>query len=144
MLNSYLKDLIKNDKSDELGMLIKEKNYPINKLGLVDEDENRCSLLMHACEMGAVKVVKSLLEAGVKINKKDADGDTALAYSVDCEEETQKEIINLLLNAGADVKSINNENETAIDRAKEYEENDEIVLILESRLALQPKTRDKP
>lgn len=126
------KKLIKQDKGEELIALIKKSNNPINKLCITDEDQNQCSLLMHACELGKVKIVKCLLDAGAKVNKQDQDGDTALAYAVDCEEETQKDILHLLLNKGADVRLRNHENETVIDRAKEYIGNDDIIKLLES------------
>lgn len=126
------KRLIEQDNAEELIALIKKNNNPINKLCIKDEDENQCSLLMHACELGKVKIVKCLLDAGAKVNKQDQDGDTALAYAVDCEEETQKDILHLLLNKGADVRLRNHENETVIDRAKEYIGNDDIIKLLES------------
>ncbi len=126
------KRLIEQDNAEELIALIKKNNNPINKLCIKDEDENQCSLLMHACELGKVKVVKSLLDMGAKINKQDQDGDTALAYAVDCEEDTQKDILHLLLSKGADVRLRNHENETAIDRAREYVGNDDVIKLLES------------
>lgn len=131
-IEGKLKAFVEQDNGEALIDLLTKNNHSINKLCILDEDENKCSLLMYACELGNVKAAKCLLDAGAKINKQDQDGDTALAYAVDCEAETQKEIVCLLINSGADPRLANKENETAIDRAKEYDDNHEIVKLLES------------
>jgi len=133
-LNELILVLIQKDDATALLELINSSKYSFDR-EIADENGNNCTLLMHAAEQGSEKVVQALLENKAEVNKPDSDGDTALTYAVDCEEENQLNILQLLLKSGADPTIKNNEQETPLDRAKENNANEEVINQLEESLS---------
>ena len=72
---------------------------------ILDDDENECTLLMLACEEGAIETVKVLVAQGADVNAVDSEGDAVLVYAVENELEDAEEVelINVLLEHGAKV-----------------------------------------
>ena len=104
--------------------LLRQTHSPIDTW-IHDEDENYCTLLMHACEQGAVKIAAALIAAGADPQKTDPDGDTAAAYAVDSDANNVA-LLNLLREHNVDFNLPNFVKEIVLDRAREYED-DEIV-----------------
>ncbi|MBQ8345839.1 MAG: ankyrin repeat domain-containing protein [Clostridia bacterium] len=80
--------------------------------------------LIQAAYYSSFEMVEFLLERGANrsINEKDSKGDTALMWAArDKEDDTNAEIITLLLEHGADKNIRNAEGKTAYDIAVEYE-----------------------
>jgi len=67
-----------------------------------------------ANEEDCVKVIECLIKAGAKLNKKDKNGNTALMNAASALEMNIK-IINLLIQNGADMNSVNNKGFTFFD-----------------------------
>ena len=82
--------------------------------------------LIEAAERGIVKEVDSLIKAGVNINAKSNEGDTALHKAVDNE---HKEVVALLLDKGADINAKDRNGTTALLSAA-HEGNKDIVELL--------------
>ena len=64
------------------------------------------TLLMKAAKAGNDWQIKTLLKSGANVNLKDNDGWTALMYAVRYQESLNS--VKLLIEAGADVKALNN------------------------------------
>ena len=89
--------------------------------------------LMEACTYKYREIVEMLLKQdGIEVNATNDNGDTALMKAINCEEEVDydiwtnveediKKIVAMLLDAGAKVNMVNNNNKTALDIAKETE-----------------------
>ena len=68
-------------------------------------------------------VVKYLIDQGIDVNKPDKDGWTPLFYAVTLKEDTS-EIVNLLLNAGADIEHQSKRGKTVLDLVENPEVKD--------------------
>ncbi|MCR5188599.1 MAG: ankyrin repeat domain-containing protein [Treponema sp.] len=83
------------------------------------------TLLMKAAKAGNDWQIRTLLNSGAKVNLKDKDGWTALMYAVRYQESLNT--VNLLLDAGADIKVLNKFNSSALSLAACYNNNPEIL-----------------
>jgi ankyrin repeat protein len=76
------------------------------------EEDDRLSLLHYSCQYGYIDFVKLLVKAGANLEVKDSKGYTPLHISLGgniCPpNETHKEVINFLLDNGADINAENN------------------------------------
>ena len=81
--------------------------------------------LMKACALGNEWQVKNLLESGAKVDLQDKEGWTALMYGVRYSESLAT--LNLLLDANADVKILNNYGSSALLLAVSYNNNPKIL-----------------
>ena len=90
------------------------------------------TLLIQALEENNIELVSYLIKNGAKVNMEDCDGRTALHYAVNADHPDKKQIVQLLLDNGADINIKDGiTNETALDMA--YQSNDsEIVQLLKS------------
>ncbi len=81
--------------------------------------QGKFTVLMNAVQSGKADVVREILKYQPDMNAKDFNGDTALALISErtSEKDSAKTIIDLLLAAGADVNSRNNNEETPIFKA---------------------------
>ena len=118
----YLSDYVvydSGDVSDDAAFTYEAINNP-------DEaDSFGRTLLMKAAKAGNDWQVKSLLEAGAKVNLKDRDGWTALMYAARYQEGL--ECVQLLMGAGADVKAKNAYGSSALVLASCYNNNPDII-----------------
>ena len=101
----------------------KEEKKLIANPNLKDKDGR--TDLMKACALGNEWQVKNLLESGAKVNLKDKDGWTALMYAVRYSESLAT--VNLLLDANADVKLLNNYSSSALLIAVSFNNNPQIL-----------------
>ena len=70
---------------------------------------------LNACRNGQKNIVKILLErGGIDLNRRDAEGNTALHYAC---REGYRDLAVLLLEKGADASSVNNRSETPLHTA---------------------------
>ncbi len=83
------------------------------------------TLLMKAAKAGNDWQIRTLLNSGASVNLKDKDGWTALMYAVRYQESLNS--INILLEAGADIKVLNNFKTSALALASCYNNNPEII-----------------
>lgn len=131
-----------NDGNTPLHSACKNNYIEIVKLLLnsgvqVNEQNNDGFTALHyACENGNVEIVKSLLQAGANVKIRNNNGDDALNYVcamwkrdiIDLFEQrgcnqqrnitykhNEKEIMNLLLDNGANIDSKNKDNNTVLD-----------------------------
>lgn len=95
------------------------------------------TLLMKAAKAGNDWQVKSLIEAGAKVNLKDKDGWTALMYAVRYQEGL--ECVQLLIDAGADIKIKNKYSSSALVLASCYNNNPDILKNLLSHYTASEK-----
>ena len=73
------------------------------------------SPLMRACDLGRIDAVRALLELGADVNGRGWEANTALHSAVACDLEVAAvEIAQLLLAAGADVKAVNDDDQTPL------------------------------
>lgn len=84
----------------DLSNLIELLKHKPNLDARNEEDE---SPLTYAIAYGNVKAVQLLLDAGVNVNGRVCRGETAIIVATGAHNETTNEIINLLLDRGADV-----------------------------------------
>lgn len=97
-------------------------------------DKNGVTILMQACKFNEAIIVKLLLETGRgKINKQDLSGKSALMYGL-----KSKEIVELLVERGADINLTDMNGLTALDLALDSDDCGEAVDIL---LRLSPKVK---
>ena len=95
---------------------------------ITDPDETDFSgrtLLMKAAQEGNDWKVTKLIKAGANVNAKDKDGWTALMYAVRYQEGIQ--CVNLLIDAGADVKTKNMFDSSALSIASSFNKNPEVL-----------------
>ena len=95
---------------------------------ITDPDETDFSgrtLLMKAAQEGNDWKVSRLIKAGADKNAKDKDGWTALMYAVRYQEGIQ--CVNLLIDAGADVKTKNMFDSSALSIASSFNKNPEVL-----------------
>lgn len=83
------------------------------------------TLLMKAAKAGNDWQIKTLLKSGANVNLKDKDGWTALMYAVRYQESMV--CVDLLIDAGADVKKYNKYNSSALSLAACYNNNPEVL-----------------
>lgn len=90
-----------------------------------------------------LNIVKRLLEVNVELNLQDANGDTALMHAVS---NNRLELVDLLLNNGADHSIQNEDGNTALDLATTQGKKDIEVLIrrkTETVYSLKRSVKDK-
>jgi len=85
-----------------------------------------------ACLKGRLNIVVLLLSFGARPNVKDKLGNTSLHLAVSGQ-NTPKELIESLLDAGADMKTVNSANQTVFDRA-EKAKNGPVIALLKNRM----------
>ncbi len=116
-LNDYMvSDDLVLDQAEEIEEIIKNPD---------ESDDFGTTLLMQAAKTGNDWQVKTLLKSGAKVNLKDKDGWTALMYAVRYQESMT--CVELLINAGAKVKTLNNYKASALSLAACYNNNPEII-----------------
>jgi len=86
--------------------------------------DGRTALIVCNCDTGTLR---TLLRAGAGVNAKDGRGWTALMYAAD---RGKGERVAVLLGEGADVRLKNSQGETALDIARKYRGNNEVVRLL--------------
>ena len=94
----------------KLKYLIAKKLYG----GMDIDDISLQEQFFQAAKNGNYEIIKSLMFEGVDVNAKDSDGWTALMYAA---QQGHVEIVNLLLNNGAEIFHRNNKYKTAEDLA---------------------------
>ncbi|CAL1277393.1 unnamed protein product [Larinioides sclopetarius] len=80
------------------------------------KDNSSKTPLMYACLNGCTALIACLLTKGANINAADFRGNSPLLYAID-NQKCSTEMINLLLDAGADINHSNDANETALLKA---------------------------
>lgn len=109
-------------------------------LQLLSSEENvlgeRCidgeTLLTSAAGQGNLESVRFLLEQGVDINARNMSGDTAVGCVLRCRScPDVMEIINLLLDFGADIHVKNNRSETPLQIAAQMNVDETVKFLLE-------------
>jgi ankyrin repeat protein len=75
--------------------------------------------LMYAAPYGTPELVRTLIDAGAKVNARDIRDMTPLMLAVSSETQNA-EVVRLLLEKGADVKAKSNLGETALDWARKF------------------------
>ena len=92
------------------------------------KDADKITALMIASEKGYTSIVKLILDAipdkDVKteyVNAQDEDGSTALFLAIDGGSDNVSEVVRLLIDNRADSKIANNEGDTPVELAREYE-----------------------
>ena len=116
-LNDYMvSDDLVLDQTEEIEEIIENPD---------ECDDFGTTLLMQAAKTGNDWQVKTLLKSGAKVNLKDKDGWTALMYAVRYQESMT--CVELLINAGAEVKALNNYKASALSLAACYNNNPEII-----------------
>ena len=88
-------------------------------------DGSGSTLLMKAAKAGNDWQIRTLLNCGAKVNLKDKDGWNALMYAVRYQESMT--CVELLINAGADIKTLNKFKYSALSIASTYNNNPEII-----------------
>lgn len=86
-------------------------------------------ILMVACKLGNIEIVKKLLDSGVSTELRDKKGSTALMYAV---RGNQFEICELLLKHKAKVNTLNSDRESAISIALENDYASIVKLLINS------------
>lgn len=102
-------------KEDQVTFMKELKNK--TKRHLATAQTNANEKLNRAIVKNDVNMVKEALNEGADVNYKNIHGDTALMREAIKRTHTNKEIIKLLMDAGADPLITNNANETALDYA---------------------------
>ena len=94
------------------------------------KNKDNCTALMLAYSKGNVDVIKILLKAGADPNIADANGDTLSHYAV--RGNASKEVLQNIIDHGADVNVTNNENQTALLLACEDGNENAITVLLKA------------
>ncbi|KAF8774427.1 putative ankyrin repeat protein RF_0381 [Argiope bruennichi] len=80
------------------------------------KDNSSKTPLLYACHYGCTDLIGCLLTQGAEINITDSRGNSPLIYAIE-NQKCSTEMINLLLDAGADINHCNDANETALLKA---------------------------
>jgi ankyrin repeat protein len=105
---------------------------------LIDYGEHKITPLIKAAWDGDKEIIKTLLEAGAKVNAKATDsGETALLNAVS---RKHMEIVELLLKAGADVSAKNRFDFNALTMAVAANEQDLAALLLDNGANVETDT----
>ena len=94
------------------------------------KNKDNCTALMLAYSKGNVDAIKILLKAGADPNIADANGDTLSHYAV--RGNASKEVLQNIIDHGADVNVTNNENQTALLLACEDGNENAITVLLKA------------
>lgn len=121
---TYLYDFIVMEEDPE-----PEEEPDTEELAFIEnpdkKDKNGRTALMLACKAGNDWEIKSLLHSHADINLCDKDGWTALMYAV--RYQNNMEIVNLLINNGANVSVKNKFGATPLQLAASYTDNPDIL-----------------
>jgi ankyrin repeat protein len=109
--NDLLHLAIKNGFTDAFKALLN------NGAAIFRRTSERTPLLMNACEHGALEICKMLVAAGVDVNERDSNGDTALHASTSLRSPHPETVCEYLLINGADVNAVNSRNDTPLHSA---------------------------
>jgi ankyrin repeat protein len=90
---------------------------------------NHLTPLLYAAPYGTPELVKTLIDAGAKVNAQDIRGMTPLMLAV-ASETQNPDVVRLLLEKGADVRTKSLLDETALDWARKYG-NPEVIGLLQ-------------
>jgi len=90
-----------------------------------EEDIGRCTLLMHAAQLGQHAIVVALLAAGADATLADPDGDNALVYALESGDSSLPIIIELMKH-DADPHHQNEDEKDFFDRIKDFELPDHV------------------
>ena len=93
-------------------------------------DKNNYTALISACEQRDVDAIHVLLKAGSDTNNVDEDGWTCLMYAVD--NNCSNEVLQAIIDHGADVNASNKNNYTALMIAREQKHVDAIHVLLKA------------
>ncbi len=93
-----------------------EHNQPLDSLPTPAEAESDQDLLA-ACARGDLKTISRILDSGVPVDARDAQGNTALMVAC---RNCQLEAVRLLLERGADVNATNSYSRRAMDVASDW------------------------
>jgi uncharacterized protein len=91
---------------------------------VIETDKFGSTPLMDAAGRSNVEAVKILLDNGADVNKKIKQGQTALLYAVHPSSTNSIEILNMLLDKGAEINIIDNEEQTPLKKAIEFNRKD--------------------
>jgi ankyrin repeat protein len=117
----YLLDVVESDEDED------DEDKYINKKG-----KKGYFTLYIACDKGDHDIVNLLLERGADINQATDDGTTALMAAVqENKDNSHLEIIETLLQAGANTGAEDNEDNTALHYAEENDDAEVIELIMQ-------------
>ncbi|MBS0288788.1 MAG: ankyrin repeat domain-containing protein [Proteobacteria bacterium] len=105
-----LEQMIADDNTEGLKELLETMDP--NSFFTINQ-QNR-TLLMHACEKSALKVVTMLIEQGANVNKMDANDDRAVSYAI---RSNNPAILNLLVKHNAILDYKNKDNKTPSELA---------------------------
>jgi len=105
------------------------------------EDYNGGTPMMYASEYGYVDVVKFLVEKGANVNKKTKFGETALTLNIGFVKR-DKEIVKILLDAGADPNIVYVNSMTPLLYAASSNDNDIVELLVDAGADVNAKNRD--
>ena len=127
--NAANSDVERYEKEYLQDYMVIETSQVMNEISIVSddiEDPNLTdsfgrTLLMKASQEGNDWKVSRLLKAGAAVNARDKDGWTALMYAVRYQDGI--ECVNLLINAGAEIKSKNIFDSSALCIAASYSRN---------------------
>lgn len=91
-------------------------------------DENGVTLLMKAAKAGNDWDVKKLIQSGANVQKRDADGWSALMYAV--RYQNNASLVETLIKSGAHIRVRNKYNTTPLLLAADYSKNPDILAML--------------
>ena len=110
---------VEKSKRNKIALDLIKKGFDVNL-----KDKNGQTPLHSAAQEKDKDICEILINAGAKINEKDKWGNTPLSVAITQGLDEKGEIINLLLNKGADPLIKNNYGSSALDVAKQISNYD--------------------
>ena len=100
-----------------------------NKANIEESDNQEFTALHHATRHGSLEVIKELIKNGANVNAKSKTGRTPLMMAVISQEIILGKVL-LLLENGANVNDVNNDNVNAIELARANNANPIVIQLL--------------
>lgn len=127
-LNEQLADLIKEGKVNEAGQLVQaHRGLTFNAY---EDRDDRTTYLHYALDNDQAEMASYIIEQGVDVNVQDEDGQTALHYVMQMDEddvslETRMQLIDQILAKGGSINIVDEDGKTIMDYVDDLDQEEQ-------------------